>query len=112
MLVIYLIFPFQKLKRVECPEEGCKGLVVNINRHLRLCHPETMEVAAGSKKRVYDKKECAVCGLGTKRLDLHLQRMHGMEKGQGLQLALKSSKIKRADTPAMCALDKCLIDYQ
>jgi hypothetical protein len=71
-----------------------------------------MEVAAGSKKRVYDKKECAVCGLETKRLDLHLQRMHGMEKGPGLQLALKSSKIKRADTPAMCALDKCLIDYQ
>ena len=33
-------------------------------------------------------------------------------KGQGLQLVLKSSKIKRADTPAMCALDKCLIDYQ
>jgi hypothetical protein len=44
-----------------------------------------MEVAAGSKKRVYDK-ECAVCGLGTRRLDLHLQRMHGMEKGPGMQL--------------------------
>jgi hypothetical protein len=38
--------------------------------------------------------------------------MHGMEKGPGLQVALKSSKIKKADTPAMFALDKCLIDYK
>jgi hypothetical protein len=95
MLVIYLIFPFQKSKRVACLVEGCKGLVVNINRHMRLkCHPETLP-AAGQPKRVYDRKECAVCGLVTRRLDLHLQRMHGMQKGEDLQAALKSSRVRR-----------------
>jgi hypothetical protein len=63
-------------------------------------------MAAAPRKRVYDRKECGVCGLVTRRLDLHLQRMHGMEKGAGLQAALKSSKIRTADFPAVSALDK------
>ena len=55
MLLIYLIFPFQKQKRVE----GCEGLVVNLRHHVRLYHPDLVEERVKTeKKRIYEPKEC------------------------------------------------------
>jgi hypothetical protein len=40
----------------------------------------------------------------TIRLDLHLQRMHGVLKGEQLLAAVASGISRKADTPAMVAL--------
>jgi hypothetical protein len=46
------------------------------------------------------------------RLDLHLQRIHGLEKGEQLQAAVSSSVCRNANTPTMVALSNCLLDYK
>ena len=38
--------------------------------------------------------------------------MHGVQKGQKLQAAIKASRSRKDDTPAVAALEKCLIDYK
>ena len=48
----------------------------------------------------------------TKRLDLHLQQMHGVQKGQELQAAIKASRSRNEDTPVVAALEKCLSYYK
>ena len=107
MLLIYLIFPFQKLRRVECKVDGCKGLVINMKRHMRLCHPDIVE-AVIQKARVYDRKECNACGARTTRLDLHLIRVHGMERGEELLAVVKGRPVITVETKEMATLDKCL----
>jgi len=91
--------------------EGCKGLVTNIRRHLRLCHPDIDQIAT-KKRRVYERKECPKCGIVTVRLDLHLQRVHGLVKGEQLRAAVTSSLSRKADTQEMIALGRCLVDYR
>jgi hypothetical protein len=62
--------------RVQCEVEGCNGLVVNLRRHTRLCHPDLVEERAKTeKKRIYEPTDCERCGLVTNRLDLYLPRM-------------------------------------
>jgi len=112
MFLIYLIFSFQKAKRSACQVEGCKGLVTNIRRHMRICHPEIEQDTTSKRRRTYERKECPKCGLATIRLDLHLQRMHGMAKGEQLRAAVKSSISRKADTQEMVALGRCLMDYK
>ena len=112
MLLIYLIFPFQKLKRVYCKVEGCKGLVVNIKR---LCHPDTVleeedEVIKTGRK--YERKECDICGVRTTRLDLHLIRVHGWQRGEELLAVLKDSPAIKIYTKETAALDRCLNDFK
>ena len=97
---------------MKCQVEGCKGLVANIRRHMRLRHPNTAQEKQIKKKRAYQRKECPKCGLVTMRLDLHLQRIHGLEKGEQLQAAVSSSVCRNANTPAMFALSNCLLDYK
>ena len=82
--------------------------MVNIRRHMRLWHPDTVEETI-QKKRIFERKECGECGLVTRRLDLHLQRMHGMQKGQELQAAVKMSRYRKDDNPAVVSLHNCLI---
>ena len=112
MLLFYLIFSFQTGKRIECQVPGCKGLVTNIRRHIRLCHPDIEQNHLVKTKREYERKECPKCGVVTIRLDLHLQRMHGVLKGEQLLAAVASGISRKADTPAMVALTNCLSDYK
>jgi hypothetical protein len=55
VFLIYLIFSFQTWKRVKCQVEGCKGLVANIRRHMRLCHPYIAQETPNKKKRSYQR---------------------------------------------------------
>jgi hypothetical protein len=62
---------------------GCTGLVANIRRHMRLCHPDIQQEVQRNQTRIYERKECLKCGVVTTRLDLHLQRIgYHMDKGR------------------------------
>ena len=95
-----------------CQVPECKGLVANIRRHMRLCHPDIQQEVPRKQTRVYERKECAKCGVVTTRLDVHLKRIHGMVKGQELVEGIAAGISRRADTPAMVALSNCLSDYK
>jgi hypothetical protein len=45
---------------------------------------------------VYDRKECNACGVRTTRLDLHLIRVHGMERGEELLAVVKGRRVAKA----------------
>ena len=97
---------------MQCEVLGCKGLVANIRRHIRLCHPDIQQDQPVKTKRSYDRKECPKCGVVTMRLDLHLQRIHGLEKGEQLLADVASGLSRKANTPTMVALNHCLSDYK
>ena len=44
----------------------------------------------GNPKSQSDRKKCNACGLRTTRLDLHLIRVHGMERGEELLAVVKA----------------------
>jgi hypothetical protein len=78
------MFSFQTGKHIQCEVPGCKGFVANIRRHIRLCHPDIQQDLQVKSKREYERKECPKCGVVTTRLNLHLQRIHGVAKGEQL----------------------------
>ena len=63
--------------------EGCKDLVVNMSRHMRLCHPDIVEEKdVITKGRVYDRT------------------------------IVKGSPVIPIETKEMAFLDKCLSDFK
>ena len=60
------------------------------------------------KKPIYDRKECNACGVRTTRLDLHLIRVHGMERGEELLAVVKGRPVITVETKEMATLDTCL----
>ena len=86
--------------------------MANIRRHVRLCHQDSQQDVQRKATRNYERKECLKCGVVTIRLDLHLQRIHGVVKGEELVAGVASGISRRADTPAMVALSNCLSDYK
>jgi hypothetical protein len=74
---------------------SCTASVVNITRHVKLCHPEVSPSSVQKKtpiakvKREYKGRlMCAPCGTSTIRMDIHLINVHKLEKGsvQAVQL--------------------------
>jgi hypothetical protein len=66
----------------------------------------------GNPKSQSDRKKCNACGLRTTRLDLHLIRVHGMERGEELLAVVKGSPVITVETKEMATLDKCLNDFK
>jgi hypothetical protein len=48
----------------------------------------------------------------TTRLDLHLIRVHGMERGEEMLAVVKGSPVITVETKEMVTLDKCLYDFR
>ena len=92
---------------MQCQVEGCKTFVGNIRRHMRLCHPDLEQEPLTKKKEAIPKERVPKVWL-----DLHLQHIHGMDKGEQLQAVVHSSITRMADTPAMIALGNSLMDYK
>lgn len=99
----------RKRRRLECPVEGCTGLVNNLRRHLVQCHGGEMpnwqidrmvcrkrytlarDTAVQNKETETSRKwECPTCGKSVVRLDRHL-RVHGLDK-EGIKALLTRAK--------------------
>ena len=87
---------------------------MQIKRHMRLCHPDIQEEedVVIEKKRTYQRKECEMCGVRTTRLDLHLIRVHKMQRGEELLAVLKDSQVIKIHSKETAALDKCINDFK
>ncbi|XP_071124364.1 uncharacterized protein [Mytilus edulis] len=77
-----------KRPRRECQIEGCTAAVVNLRRHMTVCHPDAEAVPVKTKGRPRDqgnrtyggRLECGLCGSNTIRMDVHLKTVHKLEK--------------------------------
>ncbi|VDI39946.1 Hypothetical predicted protein [Mytilus galloprovincialis] len=73
-----------KRPRRECQIEGCTAAVVNLRRHMTVCHPDAEAVPVKTKGRPRDqgnrtyggRLECGLCGSNTIRMDVHLKTVH------------------------------------
>ena len=104
--------PFSETKTCRMQGGGRKGLVVQIKRHMRLCHPDIQEEEVTQKSRIYERKEYDLCGVRTTRLDLHLIRVHRMQRGEELLAVLKDSQVIKVHNKETAALDKCINDFK
>ena len=50
--------------------------------------------------------------MRTTRLDLHLIRVHGMEREEEMLAVVKGSPVITVETKEMVTLDKCLYDFK
>jgi hypothetical protein len=62
--------------------------VVNLSRHVKLCHPDVSPSSLQKKTPIVKGKReykgrlmCAPCGTSTIRMDIHLTNVHKLVKG-------------------------------
>jgi hypothetical protein len=110
---------FQKRPRRRCTVADCQAGVVNLGRHMRLCHLEASPIPAGRKgrkpregQRQYKGKlQCSLCPTVTIRMDVHLKSVHKMLKGTGIfEKTLQESRMFVGSATTQ-DLHRALVDY-
>ncbi|VDI77832.1 Hypothetical predicted protein [Mytilus galloprovincialis] len=109
-----------KRPRRECQIEGCTAAVVNLRRHMTVCHPDAEAVPVKTKGRPRDqgnrtyggRLECGLCGSNTIRMDVHLKTVHKLEKdSEEFREAIQEAVPYEEGTQAQQELQQALVDY-
>ncbi|XP_071123927.1 uncharacterized protein [Mytilus edulis] len=109
-----------KRPRRECQIEGCTAAVVNLRRHMTVCHPDAEAVPVKTKGRPRDqgnrtyggRLECGLCGSNTIRMDVHLKTVHKLEKdSEEFREAIQGAVPYEEGTQAQQELQQALVDY-
>ena len=93
--------------------------MVNLSRHIKLCHPDASPIPLLPKGRKQEGKrnykgrlQCSLCSSATIRMDVHLKVVHKLVKGtRTFEEALQEAVPLMETGQQSEDLNKALVDY-